>query len=72
MADDVENPEVYYFWERQDKTESEVGHTSFLPDGTLAEAVQDAHNELTGANKVTEQDIQEQMNILLGVGQTKH
>lgn len=65
-------PEVYYYWTRMDKLPGEVARSSFLPTATLEEAVQDAYDELSGANRCTEEDVQQALAGLRGDHQTKH
>ena len=40
--------EIYYYWERDDLPRDAVGHSSFLPVGSIEDAIEDAEIELAG------------------------
>ena len=49
QTDPEEGPvEIYYYWERDDLPRDAVGHSSFLPVGSVEEAIEDAEIGLDG------------------------
>jgi hypothetical protein len=49
QTDPEEGPvEIYYYWERDDLPRDAVGHSSFLPVGSVEEAIEDAEIDLDG------------------------
>lgn len=39
---------VYYYWERDDLPRDAVGHSSFLPEDSIKDAIEDAEFDVDG------------------------